>query len=353
MTDHFITEFGHRIDFTPGYHEAATSALKGAMSLARFDPQRRGVMERGPNWTPEGTYRNGYLKTLVGFSYMAWFLENWGLLRQWDAAIDLGGGSGVLSALLKGSGLVKRATSIDLMDYSAISPNHQEFINNLPAIAAEGAERIQRAKNIYDFFSKQHYLAGIFNSFPNPAKVDCVEHDDLFNATGKYDLVTSLLAIDMLDLNQSLAKVATLLKPGGLYVAIEEYWWWIANSTGIQGHFPYAVQRLSKNDLRRYVGEFHPELAINLDARLNYIFGGFAPTMTDWSLIAERHGLRVVALDRVKAKQHHRLPVDIQTVMRSRAFNITDLLRDIRCFRPDIGHEDLLTSISAVAMVKV
>jgi SAM-dependent methyltransferase len=350
MMNHFVTEFGHRIDFIPGYFKTATRALEGAMSLARFEPPRRGFMTRGANWTPEAAYQNSYLKTLVGFSYMAWFLENWGLLRHWGTAIDLGGGAGVLSAYLKASGLVQHATYVDLMDYSAISPPHQDFIDNLAAISTAGADRIKLAKNVYDFFPNQHPLAGIFNGFTKPANVDRFEHGDLYDAQGRYDLVTSLLAVDMLDLDKTLAKVATLLKPGGTFVAIEEYWWWFANSTGIQGHFPYALQRLSRTDLARYLSEHHPTIAENLDARLNYIFAGAAPTMTDWAVLAERHGLRVVGMERVKAKKHHRLPVDMPVLMRESFLNVTDILRDIRCHRPDVCHEDLLTSISAVAM---
>jgi len=122
---------------------------------------------------------------------------------------------------------------------------------------------------------------------------------------------------------------------------------------GIMGNFPFAAQRLTRKDLRRYISEHHPEYLASLDARCDYLFAGKAPTVTEWIDAAERNGLKVIAMERIMAKKHHRLPYTMGNMLQQPWFSLSDLMLDIRCFRPDVSVDDLLTSIIACAMVKV
>jgi len=352
MSDHFITEFGHRIDFVPKHYETMLSGFAGSVLDDHYTKPSSKRLFRADDWSQQQVFELSYLKTLTVFSYLAWFLNRWGRLQIWDNAIDLGGAHGTLSALLKSSGLAKRATSVDIADYSNISADFDAFCRQATTVAASAGQRLQAAKDVLDFFPNQEPLVGIWHDFPSSAAVDEFQHGDLFAVTGKYDLVTSFATLDLFDLDRVCAKVRDLLTDDGLFVCIEEYWWWTINSSCIVGHFPYAMQRLTRSDLQRYVAEHHPSLLPSLDARWRFLYDGTCPTISDWIAAADRHGLRLVGIDRVMAKRHHRLPFLARTMLRDSAFNLQEIIRDIRHFRPDVAVDDLLTSISTIALEK-
>lgn len=351
MQNHFVTEFGHRIDFIPGYHERV-DRFTSTFRDTHFTQERAGFIDRPATWTAKGTYQKSFLKNYAMFSYVVQFLQRWRLSGPWQRAIDLGGAYGVFSALLKASGLAREVAYVDLLNYAAITPDYQEFLNNLEEIAAAGTVELEKARNMLDFFPGSPSLFGMHRQFPNLAQVDEFQHGDLFHVTEKFDLVTSIATVDLFDLDATLAKVREMMAPNGLFVCLEEYWWWIVNSTCVAGHFPYTVQRLTAADLGRYVEEHHPHLMPSLDARLNYLYGGKRPTMTDWCAAAERQGLRVIAIDRIMPKNHHRVGFKVTSLLKLPDFNLNEILRDIRHYRPDVGVDDLLTSINVLAMVK-
>lgn len=353
MPDHFITEFGRRIDFVPGYYETMLGGFAGSVADEHYTAPNRKRVFRTNDWSPEQMYDISYLKTLVVFSYIAWFLERWGRLQRWESAIDLGGAYGTLSALLKASGLAKRVTSVDICDYSDVTADFSGFCAQINEITARGGRRLQSTKDILDFFPNQDPRAGIWHDFPLPAKVDEIRHGDLFDATGKYDLVTSFATLDLFDLDRVCAKVRDLLTDDGVFICIEEYFWWTINSSCLFGHFPYAHQRLTRTDLKRYMAENHPEMLASFDARYNFLYDGTCPTMTDWIAAADRNGLRLVGMERVMAKRHHRLPFLTRTMLHDGKLNLHDVIQDIRQFRPDVAVEDLLTSISTIALEKI
>lgn len=351
MQDHFVTEFGHRIDFVPGYYEA-NNTFAASMPDSQFKRQERAIAIRSPQWKPEYAY-SGCHKDFVAFSYVAWFLQRWGLLRTWERAIDLGGAEGTFSALLKASGLAAHVTNLDLVDRSLVAPDYQVFLESLANPSPDDIERIRKAKRVFDLFPEHPPMMGLYRKFPHRAAVDAFQHKDIHEASGKYDLVTALLVFDLLDLDAALAKVRNLLTDDGLFLCVDEYWWWAVNSTCIVGHFPYAVQRLTYGDLQRYVGEHHPHLLPSLEARYRYMYAGNTPpTVMDWCAVARRQGLRPIGVERVVARDHHRLGYPMPYILKQPWFNSLEIIRDIRHVKPDVGVDDLTTSIITLAMVK-
>src|SRR5262249_1783693 len=77
----------------------------------------------------------------------------------------------------------------------------------------------------------------------------------------KFDLVTSVNAIEYIDYEKLFERVSLLLEEEGVFCFMVNYWWYPVNSTVIYGDFPYASQRLTKQDLRRYFDQNYPEQA--------------------------------------------------------------------------------------------
>ncbi|MCA0202526.1 MAG: class I SAM-dependent methyltransferase [Proteobacteria bacterium] len=122
---------------------------------------------------------------------------------------------------------------------------------------------------------------------------------DMLETPGTYDLVTAFAALDHTGLDEVLAKVRSMLNPGGVFFAQIQLWWWVVNTTGILGHFPYAGQRLALNDLTRYFAEHHPEHVEFVQRRYPYFHKGEHPTADEWVQRANQHGLELIAMERM------------------------------------------------------
>ena len=301
-------------------------------------------------------------KDLVAFSAMLRFLERWNLLSRRERSLDLGGAHGTCAALFKGAGFVSHATNLDLHDYSAVIGEDYfarfvEFINELEVLEGAEADRVKQtirvAKYLWDLFPQQDLATGLHLSYPIAPRVDEWQMKDIFNATGKYDLVTTFYVFDLLDLDKALAKVRELLTDDGIFVCSDEYWWFPINSSMIVGHFPYAMQRLSYADLERYVSEHHPEILPGFKERYHFLYGGTKPpTINDWFTIARRQGLRTVAFERVVPKVSHRIKDCPPQLMQQPWFDPQEVLRDIEHIRPGVVLDDLMTADIHIAMVK-
>jgi len=351
MINHFVTEFGHRIEFIEGFYDFMHKRSSWILPDQHYDGALFGRAKRQPDWTAE-SFRKPFIKNYVAFSYLTSFLKRCGLLRKWPTALDIGGGYGMISALFRASGLARHVTNVDIMDFSEVTPEYQTFVARIGELAALDPKSLKKAQDTFDFFPTNASHSAFYGDFTEAAQVDEFLHTDILSVTGTYNIVTAICTIDLFDLDVILSKIRTLLADGGMFVCLEEYWWWIANSSAIFGHFPYAEQRLTSADLYRYVSEFHPEIMPSLDARLNYLFAGKRPTFSDWRAAAERHGLEIVGLDRIIPKQHHRIPFSLPETIKLPQFKLPEILRDIHCYQPAINADDLQTSISALAMVK-
>lgn len=358
MADAFVTEFGHKIDFVPGYYEANCAFAEASLGVSYSDLKQR------PKLTFEGDESDisaASLKDLVWFSKLALFMDHWGLWHKRSRALDLGGGRGATSAFLKASGLVAHATTQDLIDYSSVKGNYYDtFIADVKAALgsgapkhAEAAQAIQGMKESFDLYPQHHLMTGIFQDFVGPARIDQRLHADIYEVEGTFDLITSAAFFDALDIDRALSKVHDLLADGGVFVCLDEYWWWAINSSALVGHFPYVMQRLSYSDLEKYIAAHHPAFLPGLKDRCDFLYAGTTPpTINDWQAIAAKKGLRTVAIERIMPLRHHRLRQCPPKLMYKPWFKSDEVLRDIRYRKPDVSFEDLLTSSFVIAMTK-
>lgn len=339
---YFITEFGHKIPFVPGYFERNqdyAQYTKGTQlhdGLAKVAGDSLGMAQPIKNW--------------VAFSSLVHFMARFGLPMKFGSGIDLGGASGTCIRLFKAAGIVDHGVNVDIDDYQHLVS--EKFYRHVLEMFQDPEGRdenfrahLQRSKDVYDHYSYRGLSDGLVRHFPNQPTLDRNFHLDMLEVPGKYDFATSFYCFDYLEMNKVLAKVRDILNPGGIFAGYVEYWWWPVNSTGIVGHFPYAGARLSLNDLKRYYAEHHPDLMANLDLKYNYFHEGKQhPTINDWFDLGRRNGLRPLAVERVIPKTHHRLTDCPPRIFASPWFDEREVLRDIHCLKPDVTVDDLFTS---------
>ena len=82
---------------------------------------------------------------------------------------------------------------------------------------------------------------------------------DIYKSDGTYDFISAFLCLEHFDLGALFPKVSSMLSHGGVFCFLTSSWWWPVNSTTIVGDFPYACQRLIRDDLKRYFEETHPD----------------------------------------------------------------------------------------------
>jgi hypothetical protein len=362
----FVTEFGHKIDFIPGYYESNKTFAESTIGKP-YDKLR--APEKSGTET-EKWFAAKFIKDLVWFSKIMFFLDRWDLmsLRKNSGrsrSLDINGGTGAVAALLKAAGFVEHATVQEMADYSSvIEPDAFDALldflrkgiaddQNKDVLAADGRKLLQKFKYAFDLFPTQHPMTGIFNHFPARAQVDRYLKNGFYETRGAYDLITGVAAFDALNIDRALGKVRDLLTDDGLFVCLDEYWWWPINSSAIIGHFPYVMQRLSYPDLERYIAEHHPAFVPGLKDRYDYLYEGTpAPTLNDWFALAAKNGLRTVAVERIMPIHHHRLGQCPPKLLQQPWFNPDEILRDIKYRKPDVVLPDLLTSSFLIAMTK-
>lgn len=345
----FTTEFGHTIPFVPGYFDRN----KGYAYYAKKTDLHHGEKLEGDELsiaTP--------LKDYVQFSAMHQFMRKYGLAKRYGRGVDLGGAESTSMRLFKAAGMVEHATSVDMDDYSnVVSEALFERVVDIGRSPEEAKPwiklELQIAKEVYGHFDFANLAAGLSTDLPFKPELDSALIMDLLETPGTYDLVTSFCCFDYLEINKALTKVRELLAPGGVFVAVLEYWWWPVNSTGIVGHFPYAGARLSFDDLIKYYTRNHRDLLDNLFTKYNYFHEGMQhPTIDDWFDLAKANGLRPLAVERIIPRRHRRLPECPPTLFAQPWFDHREVLRDAQLLNPKVVVEDLFTSAIKIAMTR-
>jgi len=356
MSDHFVTEFGHRIDFVAGYLDRNRFYVDDAKKRADYWAGRVDTYAKAGMANPTV---DSVARDLVQFSATIAFLRRFGLLGRWQKAVDLGGQEGCIARFFRAAGLIDHATNVDLDDFSKVATD--QFFENamislrlMHKIERQGVDRVRtsinRLKILFDHYPDSPTMDGVITNLPHPLKLDQNYVMNLFDTPGSYDLVMSYSVLEFVDLDEALAKIRSLLNPGGLYVGATQSPWYPVYPNGLVGNFPYFSQRLTLSDMRRYAEQSQPELLENLERRYNTFHRGrYRPTPNDWLELARKHGLRTVAIEQIKPKRYHWSPDDPQAMLKSDWFNPLEVLRDIHEIRPDVSWEDLATQAVRVA----
>lgn len=203
----------------------------------------------------------------------------------------------------------------------------------------------------YDDQPPKDFYSFKFKALPHLDRYIC---GDVFELEEKFDLVTSFSSMEWFNANTSFKKISDLLNVGGVYYFWVSNWWCDVNVTRLCGHFPYAMQRMSREDYFRYLEEHLPENAEAMKHAYDF-FDPNHPTLADYIEIAYENGLVPLAF---------RSPVEEEQFTHRRgihplgyALNEDQLLRevldDIHQIRPDVRLHDLLPFTHNVIFVKM
>ena len=146
-----------------------------------------------------------------------------------------------------------------------------------------------------------------------------------------------------------------MLEPGGVFYFIYRYWWYPVNSTLIVGEFPYACQRLERDDLLRYFSERMPGREQDVQALYNYLhLGRVQPVLDDLVEMAEATGMRLLGSKKLTplAQGDSSTPYAPRRLQAERASVFDEVLEDIRCFRQDVRLTDLKAKYVMAAFTK-
>jgi SAM-dependent methyltransferase len=279
--------------------------------------------------------------------------------------LDIGSGPALQPRVMKLAGYVDTVEAIDIYDASrrcsdSLLMRHArklQVLYPLYRIQKLIPEAIRKRVSLFgklddkwplgveDFghYPDEQPYARWFRSGPT---LDAYHVGEVFAHRGRYDLVTSFMALEYLDFEKLAAKVADLLEPGGLFGFLVSYWWYPINNTLLYGRFPYLLQQLASDEVMAYYKAEHPELPTEGIARRLYHSDPLHPTIADYERIGYRQGLVPVKALRLHPNHKTNLraimgPLAIDTLP---GWNLETVLTRARRIKTDLCLMDLMTS---------
>jgi SAM-dependent methyltransferase len=386
----FTTSFGKKIEFVPGYLEymektiglpkkasddyvhASQNAVGGHDNL-NFEA----VNERFKDTRTKISLR-GYASRLGRFYQFHSLMSNTWAKYPFKRALDIGCGYGIQPRIMKAMGVAEHITGIDVydrctsIDEANLKKQHRrlpllkglEWIQSrIEATPPDARSDLQRAIMEKTRNPRQQMKDGIGwkpdtgyygLKYVNEPKLDRYIVGDVYNLEEKFDLITTYTSFEWFEAASILKKVSDMLNPGGIFYIWVSNWWSDVNVTRSTGHFPYACQRLTKDDYFRYLDECLPEYAEAMKA--SYVwFDPSHPTLADYLDIGYANGM---------------VPLEYKDYGRPKAFDdqigisplgqvmlngsvLDETLEDIHQFRPDVRITDLFPFTHAIVFQKV
>lgn len=386
----FTTSFGKKIEFVPGYLEymektiglpkkasedyvhASQNAVGGHENLdfeavnQRFKETRRKISLRG------------YASRLGRFYQFHSLMSNTWAKYPFKRGLDIGCGFGIQPRIMRATGVVENITGIDIFDRctSIDEDNLKKQHRRIPLL--KGLEWVQNRVEKTPPDDRSDLQRAILEKARNPRqlmkegtgwfpdrgfygvkyvtepKLDRYIVGNVYDLDEKFDLITSYTSFEWFEAQLILRKVSEMLEPGGIFYMWVSNWWSDVNVTRLTGHFPYACQRLTKDDYFRYLDECLPENAEAMKASYMW-FDPSHPTLADYLDIGYANGM--VPLEH---KDYGRpLAFDDQigiSPLGQVALNgsiLDEALEDIHQFRPDVRITDLMPFTHAMVFQKI
>ncbi|MEG3637842.1 methyltransferase domain-containing protein [Magnetococcus sp. PR-3] len=352
--DHFTTSGGRKIPFISGYREGHRRNWRFKTSCSATRGKKRVNFPL--------TFQD-----MFTYGMMADLLTRLGLWqgRKYKRSLDLGGAEGVVSSLLRAEGKVRTSSCIDIVDYRGVFPAWLHVLYHLKYrfdvaiskwLPVPAKWHVFR-KNINKYGYHTNFHSSVWNlRLRRMPGIDEFVVGDLYDQKEQYDLITAFNAICYFDYDRLFGKVSELLEEDGVFFFLADYWWFPANSTTIYGDFPYACQRLDREELERYFREHYPEHADDMLNKYDYFHeDARRPTVADYVAAAQKHGLSLAGAERLypsEASNDGRTPVVPAELQRYADVDLNEVLEDIHRTRPDVTLEDLHTVHVMMAFVK-
>jgi hypothetical protein len=347
MKNYFTTKYNKRINFVDGYLNSFgnRSDLYKALIEDIYNPEKRmkRILEKKR-------------KHLVGFHNflprhnrvvkMKEMLNKYGLFN-FNKCLDIGTGHGLIPRLLKAFGIAKEVCGVDRLDRTHYISSKQVLYYEKKLRLSMIADRVLSKIKIKRF--DKVFPQSFFNNFGSiiernqfcpkivnrNIEMDEFSTQDIYKHKKQYDLITAFACFEYFNATEILNKISALLVDNGVFFLWAANWWHPVNTNQLVGNFPYAANRLERDDWEKYCKEFHKNDADNM-IKLHDFFDETHPTVSQYINIANKAGLTLVGYERCILNS----PNDIDTFSEE---NLTSVLSDIHHFRPDVTIEDLLT----------
>lgn len=351
MTEIFTTSFGRDI------------VLKREFEALFSENDRR-----GDTTAPSGAEMmsfSGFCKDVFEHGMMLDFLASLGAPTRWGAALDIGGAEGAMARLLKAEARAERSDVVEAVDFSRnLSSQHfSELLGNFTREVDEGrGGELLGSRWGYDTQGYFGYYVSEGGHFwdvrqRGDCDVDTYLVRSVYDIDGSYDFITAHLALDYFDVDRLYSKVSSLLVKGGVFYVLIPYWWWIVNTVVMVrdiplGRMPFACQRLTREDLRRFLETHHPDSAARVMERYDYFHRGTGhPVVDDYVEKARKAGLAVLGTRRL-LNGHFNTTLTPRKLDQVDPTLFEDVLADIHQFRPDVHSLDLQTTFVMAAFIK-
>jgi len=387
----FITSYGDKIPFVEGYRDLFGRQHTPTETLARPDRE-----------TPPIPF-SAFVKDRYLYGTVVDLLAQTGIAPPFGRVMELGAGEATFSRLLRGSGKAKQAVAVDIQHRDEALPTalfnkyqsrfrRQRWFSKLlrsrmrgprrlePSIgrgggageaASPGAAasrggvsakvaRLPFARKAIDFYRRmgseisrpfggQGYYPGSDSEYftvaaERSAQYDAYRRDNVYEMSDRYDTIFAVLCLEYFNSEEIFTKVSELLDDGGSFIVLVNSWWYPRNATEITGNFPWASQRLTREDTERYFREFHPDEAASTMELYDY-FTPEHPTIRDYSDTGMRHGLTPIVMHPLMSPQYRdgRAVATPMLLAELEDTNLHDVLNHIHQFRPDVSAMDLMT----------
>jgi hypothetical protein len=338
MRSAFTTSFGQDIQIISNYRSHFPPLVK-----VGYDPET----------APSGEGFVGIVSDLYQFSMAMTWMDSILGKRACARLLDIGGNTGTIARLFKATGRAQSVACIDQIDFSRsiAEADIRSLIHEVSEAGKVGigwdvaalAARwtwigpLLAFNQLYPF-----YLPTIIQFWTIAPQADFSLDryivGDVYELDEKYDCVTMFSSLDWFDVEKMFRKAFDLLEAGGLFFVWCIYWWSPTPAPGVYGDFPFAMQRLTRDDLKRYFDEFHPDEALTALHSYDY-FHQARPglTVADYQRIGDSVGFEPI--------NYHRL---VWTGYRPKQLELSrsqfqDVLRDIGYFKENVTLLDLMT----------
>ena len=384
---YFVLHDGRKVNFFPGYYDFHVKNYGHKKSVVHVSETSINAAGGSKNVNYENISKkfskqnssiklSGFVSKVVPTYQMIELFKDTRFEVPNGKVLDLGCGLGFHLRLLKAWGYIKEAVGIDIYDicsgfdvkkiYKLQSRfkllKYIEGIQDrlarkdpkkLSMIEQAILSKIPTVRNFSRNYGHRPSIEIYNQSFKNKPSIDRLIIGDVYDLEEKFDLITSFASLDWFTAKEIIPKVYDLLEEGGFFYVWVTNWWQSVNTSNLFGHFPFAAQRMTKEEYFNYSEKAMPEHVEDIKKAYGY-FDPSYPTLADYIEIANDVGLVPLTW------KENTLPDILRGGNVLSSLGVSELdskefqnaWMDIKCNRPDIRKRDLYPYSMAILFYK-